>query len=199
VRGWAVAGAALVGVIGTTARIAEAQSKNVIERHWSLGLQVGLLDRPTGHLGIPLATYEDSKHLAAAFVGRYQLDQRFALNAGFGVPTSAMGPAVWAGFELFARLTTSTRSVLAVELYEDAGLQLGFAGPDYYARRDNDFVGYGYAYGGPLAFAVRLPVGVRLCWLQNRLDTFVEGVEVLALTPSVESLFELSAGIRVHW
>jgi predicted Rdx family selenoprotein len=46
---------------------------------------------------------------------------------------------------------------------------------------------------------VRLPVGVRSCWFQNRLDTFVEGVEVLALTPSVESLFELSAGIRVHW
>jgi hypothetical protein len=94
---------------------------------------------------------------------------------------------------------TSARGVFAFELYEDAGLQLSFAGPDYYARRDNDFVGYGYAYGGPLAFAVRLPVGVRFCWLRNRLDTFVEGVEMLALTPSVESLFELSVGIRVHW
>jgi hypothetical protein len=199
VKAWAVAGAALVGAIGMTARIAEAQSEDALERHWSLGLQVGPLDRPAGHLGIPLTTYEDGRHLAAAFVGRYQLDQRFALNAGFGVPTSAMGPAVWAGFELFARLATSARGVFAFELYEDAGLQLSFAGPDYYARRDNDFVGYGYAYGGPLAFAVRLPVGVRLCWFRNRLDTFLEGVEMLALTPSVESLFELSVGIRVHW
>ena len=52
---------------------------------------------------------------------------------------------------------------------------------------------------GPVAFAVRLPIGLRLSWAHDRFDTFVEGADLVVLTPSVEDLFELAAGVRIHW
>jgi hypothetical protein len=108
---------------------------------------------------------------------------------------------VWGGgeFELFGRLWADPKQVAAIELYGAPGLQLGFAGPDYYARRSDVWVGYGYAFGGSAAFVLRLPLGLRICWVQNLFDTFVQGTELLAFTPSVESLFELSIGVRIHW
>ncbi len=188
------------GVLATVAsRSAWAESADAVERRWSVGVQFGVLDRPAGHLGIPVAGSEDGYHLPFGLLGRYQINARLAINAGLGVPTGAMGAGVWTGIEVLQPIVADPRRIVALEVYEDSGLSLGFAGPDYFARRDNDFVGYGYAYKGPLAFAVRLPVGLRACWLRNRFDTFVEGAEVLALTPSVESLFELAAGLRVHW
>ena len=168
-------------------------------RRWSLGLQIGAYDLPSGHLGIPVAGTQDGLHLASAIVGRYQLSAFTAVDVGFGLPTSSMGPAFWAGFEPFARLWADSRRIFAVEAYLAPGLQLGFAGPDYYARHSNVFVGYDYAFGGPAAFALRLPIGVRFCWVQNRFDTYLEGNTLVVFTPSVESLFELSIGARVHW
>jgi hypothetical protein len=168
-------------------------------RRWALGLQVGAYDSPSGHLGIPLAGTMDGAHLAAAIVGRYQFNRFIAVDLGFGLPTSSMGPALWAEFEPFVRLWADSRRIFALEVYLAPGLQLGFAGPDYYARRSNVFVGYDYAFGGSAAFALRLPVGVRFCWVQNLFDTYLEGNTLLAFTPSVESLFELSIGARVHW
>ena len=84
-------------------------------------------------------------------------------------------------------------------MYEASGLQFGFAGPDYFARHDNEYVGFGYGYNPPYAFAVRLPVGLRIRWRGDRLDTHIEGTEILALSPSVESNFELSVGASLHF
>jgi hypothetical protein len=194
-----VSGLLLALLIATTPEVSTTTGDGFQARRWSLGLQLGAFDLPRGHLGVPIGGTEDSYHLSMAIVGRYQLGDFTAIDAGFGLPTSAMAPAIWGSFELFARLWADPRQVIAFELYGAPGLQLGFAGPDYYARHSNAWVGYGYAFGGPAAFALRLPVGARICWAQNLLDTFIEGAELLALTPSVEGLFELSIGARVHW
>jgi hypothetical protein len=178
---------------------AAGEAPESVEHRVSVGLQVGVLDRPTGHLGIPFGGTKDGYHMPFGLVGSYQIDGRFAINAGAGTPTGAMGLGVWAGFEIFQRLIADRRRIVALEIYEDSGLVFGFAGPDYYARRDNDFVGDAYGYSGTLTFALRLPIGLRACWLRNRFDTYLEGAEILALAPSVESLFEAAAGARIHF
>lgn len=188
---------ALAALVGSTA--ARAQTDDLEGKRWGLGVQLSPYDSPAGHLGAPLAGSADGFHLALALIGCYQLGNWSAMDVGLGLPTSAMGPAAWATFEVFGRLIADQQRIVAVELYTDPGLQLGFAGPDYYARRDNDFPGYGYAFGGDLTLAIRLPVGLRLCWIRNRFDTFVEGTSILALTPSVETLFDLAVGGRVHF
>jgi len=188
---------ALAAVLGSTS--ARAQTDDLQGKRWALGVQLSPYDSPAGHLGAPLAGSEDGFHLALALVGRYQLGDWSAIDVGMGLPSSAMGPAAWASFEVFGRLIADRQRILAVELYADPGLQLGFAGPDYYARRDNGFPGYAYAFGGGVTLAIRLPVGLRLCWIRNRFDTFVEGTSIVALTPSVETLFDLAVGARVHF
>jgi hypothetical protein len=172
---------------------------STVGRRWALGLQVGAYDLPSGHLGIPVAGTADGTHLATAIVGRYQLSHFTAIDVGMGLPTSASAPAFWGEFEIFGRLWADPRQVVAFELYGAPGLQLGFAGPDYYARRSNTWVGYDYAFGGAATFALRLPLGIRVCWAQNLFDTYLEAAEIVAFTPSVESLFELSVGARIHW
>jgi hypothetical protein len=78
-------------------------------------------------------------------------------------------------------------------------LQLGFAGPDEAARRSNAFVGFAYAYQGPLAFAFRFPAGARLRWAHDWLETYLEPSPTLVVTPSVEMLFGLVVGARVRF
>jgi hypothetical protein len=78
------------------------------------------------------------------------------------------------------------------------GFSIGFAGPDYYARHEDVFVGYRYAVGGPLAVGVRLPLGVRVRWLRGAFDTYAESAPLVMLTPAVEALFELALGFRVR-
>ncbi len=134
-----------------------------------------------------------------ALVGRYQLDERTALAAGLGLPSGAMGFAAWSGYEVSLRLAQHAPGNAAIEVYEASGLQFGFAGPDYFARNDNAYVGYGYGYNPPYAFAIRLPVGLRVRWFGDRFDTQLEGAGILALTPSVESNFELAAGASLHF
>jgi hypothetical protein len=196
----ALASAVLLhAMLGGVVRAAEPPGDEESFRRWAAGVQVGIVDRPSGHLGIPLGGGEMGSHLPHALLGGYQLSPHTAITVGLGLPTGAMGVGFWAGFDASLRLVADQRRIFALALYEDAGLQLGFAGPDYYARHENEFVGYGYAFSGPWAFAVRLPVGLRATWLQDRLDTFIEGIDVLALTPSFESLFQLAAGVRVRF
>ena len=169
-------------------------------RRLAIGMQFGALDRPAGHLGIPLdGDGKMGAHLSFAFVGRYQLDEHTALAAGFGLPSGAMGFAIWSGYEVAWPIAHRGPGIAAIEVYEASGLQFGFAGPDYFARHDNEYVGFGYGYNPPFAFAVRLPVGLRIRWRGDRLDTHLEGTEILALTPSVESNFELSVGASLHF
>jgi len=165
-------------------------------RRWSLGLQLGPLDLPRGHLGIPFDATMEGYHLAAGLVARWRWTEHMALNAGVGLPHSGVGSSVWFGHELWVLVAGDRGGTAALELYEDAGFSLGFAGPDYYARHDDVFVGYRYAIGGPLAFGIRVPVGVRVQWLRGSFDTYVEPTPTLMVTPSVEPLFELAIGIR---
>jgi hypothetical protein len=167
-------------------------------RRWAVGLQAGPLDVPRGHLGVPFSRALEGYHLAIGFVGRWRVDDRMALNAGVGLPQSGVGLSVWVGHELFARLARDRRGIAALEVYEDAGVSLGFAGPDYYARHEDVFVGYGYAVGGPLAFGLRIPVGLRVTWMRGAFDTYAEPATLLMITPSVEALFELAVGFRVR-
>jgi hypothetical protein len=126
------------------------------------------------------------------------MNERMALNAGLGLPQSGLGLSLWGGHELFARVAGDQRAVAALEIYEDAGFSLGFAGPDYYARHEDVFVGYRYAIGGPLAVGVRLPLGLRVRWLRGAFDTYAESAPLVMLTPAVEALFELALGFRVR-
>jgi hypothetical protein len=170
-------------------------------RRWSLGLQLGLVDLPRGHVGIPVQGTLDGIHLPAAIVVRWRMDDRMALTLGFGVPQSGLGAAVWVGHEMYWRVATSPRKIVALDVYENLGLQLGFAGPDWFARHENEFVGFaGYAYvaGGPLAFGLRLPIGLRASWASGAFDTYVESVPLVMFTPSVEPLFDLAFGIRAR-
>jgi hypothetical protein len=167
-------------------------------RRAAIGLQAGPVDLPRGHLGVPFTRALEGYHLAVGIVGRWQLSGRMAVNAGLGLPQSGLGLSLWAGHEIFARLASDRRGIAALEVYEDAGFSLGFAGPDYYARHENVFVGYGYAVGGPLAFGVRLPLGVRVKWLRGAFDTYAEPSTLLMVAPEVETLFELAVGFRVR-
>lgn len=179
----------------SVARARASVGDSALER-WSLGLQVGPLDVPRGHLGIPSDGTMEGYHLAAGIVARWRWSEHMALNAGIGLPHSGLGATAWLGQELFARVAQDRRGIARLELYEDAGFSAGFAGPDYYARHEDVFVGYRYAVGGPLALGLRVPAGLRVSWLRGSFDTYLEPTLQLMLTPSVEPLFELAIGIR---
>jgi hypothetical protein len=186
----------LVAALLFVPRAALAEGPDEEARRWTLGIQAGLLDVPRGHLGVPLQADESAVHLPLAIVVRRSSSAHMALDAGLGLATSGQGPSFWVAHELFARLATSPGGIAGLDLYEAAGLELGFAGPDYFARRENEFVGYGYAFSGPVAFGLRLPVGLRASWANGLFDTYVESVPMLMLAPSVEALFELTFGLR---
>jgi hypothetical protein len=134
-------------------------------------------------------------HVPAALVFRWETTRSTALSLGFGIAHVGLGVSLWAGYELFHRFAGDRRGMAGFELYAAPGLQLGFAGPDWAARHGNDWVGFEYAYQGPLAFAMRLGAGARLV-LVNRFDVFVEAVPIVTFTPAVEPLFTLVAGAR---
>jgi hypothetical protein len=161
----------------------------------AVGIQLDPLSVPRGHVGLPLEAGIDGYHLAGALAVRYERSPGWAVNLGVGLPTTGMGLSAWLGHELYMPVASTSWVTLA--LYEDAGLQLGYAGPDYYARHTDTFVGFGYMTAGPLAFAARLPVGIRADF--GRVDAYVEGTTILAFTPSVEPLFDVGVGFRVHF
>lgn len=165
---------------------------------WGLGLSLGALNLPGGHVGAPLP---GGTRLPLALTLRWQLDGRSALSlgAGAGAPHSSLGLSAWAGYETFVSLLTDRRRLVSLELYQASGVQLGFAGPDLAARRTSTFVGFGYIYQGPLAFGLRLPAGLRLRLVRGRLDVTLESVSILTFTPAVEAFFGLSVGARVYF
>ena len=159
-------------------------------------MELGFLGRPQGHLGIAA---NSGAALTPRLVARYQVLKFAAIDAGFGLPHASLGVGGWLSWEVFAPIAANEHGSLAVSLFEQTGMQLGYAGPDYYARHGNDFVGYQYAVAGPLAFAVRFPVGVNLRWAGGYLDSYVAAVPIVALTPSTEMFYELSIGTRVRF
>ena len=167
-------------------------------RPWGVGFQLGWLGVPRGHVGVPMGG-EGGYYLTPELVGRRELARPFAINVGIGIPHAGMGLSGWAAFEVAAPVAANARATLAFDLYVDPGLELGYAGPDYYARHSGDFVGYEYAKGGPLAFALRSPAGARLRWADARLDSYLESVPIVALTPSAEPLFQIVVGTRLRF
>jgi hypothetical protein len=168
-------------------------------RRYSLGIQFGVANTPGGHIGIPVAPYRSfGPHLPFALTFRWEANRWSALDVGFGVAHVGLGLTVWSGYEFYRRLVTDKRGIVGLEVYGTPGLQLGFAGPDWAARHGNDWVGFDYAYQGPLAFAMRLATGIRLIFV-DRADAYLEAVPIVTFTPSVEPLFTLVAGVRVRF
>jgi len=156
------------------------------------------LGLPKGHIGL-MPGGNDGFALTAQLVGRYRLSSVFAIDAGVGLPHGAMGAAGWVTFEVFERALGSEERGWGLRAFQQAGPQLGYAGADYFARHNDSFVGYGYTAAGPLAFALRFPIGVCLDWPGGFLDTYLEAVPILALTPEVEMLYDVAFGTRVRF
>jgi hypothetical protein len=190
-------GAAVALAVAWSLHAAEGRAQDADGKRWAVGLELAWLGVPHGHLG--LAPSLDTSAISPELVARYRLLNFAALDVGFGLPHSAMGLSGWAAFEVFATVAANQKRTLALELYQKSGLQLGYAGPDYFARHDNEFVGYGYAAAGPLAFALRFPVGINLRWAGGVLDNYTEVVPIVALTPTTEVLYTLASGIRVRF
>ena len=188
-----------IGLVLSLALPARAdQALTAKRRRWGLSIQLAPFALPNGDAGIPIVgTAKD--HLAPSLAVRWELFPWAAINVGAGIPTSSLGLSIWAGFESFLRLYAEKRGIVALDLYQVPGLQLGFAGPDYGAHRSDAFVGYEYIYQGPVAFALRLPAGVRLRWLEGRVDTYLEAVPMVTFTPSVQLLFGLTVGARYNF
>jgi hypothetical protein len=165
---------------------------------WAIGFELHVLALPAGHIGIPLAGDESGYHLAAALALRYQLDDDSAIDVGLGLPTSSAGIAVWAGYERLAPLFVDGENV-RLEFFVTPGLQLGFAGPDYFARQRDVFVGYGYVYAGPVELALRFPSGLRVSLARSSFDVTASAVPQLLLTPSVELLFTMTLGLLARF
>ncbi len=194
----AVAGAMLV-LVGVLSAPRPAHAGDLDDRHWGVGFQLGWLGVPKGHLGAFIGGAANGYAITPELVARWQWSRMTAINAGFGIPHAGMGVSGWLGSEVFAHLLVNDTHTLALDVTFDPGLQLGYAGPDYEARRSDDFVGYSYAVAGPTAFAARLPTGIRLCWAGGYLDSYLEGAPIIAFTPSVEALFQIDFGTRVRF
>jgi len=189
--------------LGATARsalvvllLATAAGAAADEPRFGLGLQLSPASLPHGSAGIPVAATADD-HVAFAITFRWRLLPWAALDAGIGLPLPALGLSLWAGFAPSWTLWRERRGLVAVALYAAPGLQLGFAGPDWQARRSDAYAGFAYLYQGPLAFALRTPVGVDLRWWRGRFDTYAEALTIVTFTPSVEALVGATVGVRV--
>ncbi|MEI9939227.1 MAG: hypothetical protein WDO69_18560 [Pseudomonadota bacterium] len=175
----------------------EARAAEPDERRWGVGIELTALSLPRGHLGsAPNAT---EYAVTPMVVGRFQVLKAVAVAAGFGLPHPSMGLGGWVAGEINAPVLANAHKTLALSLFQQTGLQLGYAGPDYFARHGDDFVGYQYAVAGPLAFAFRLPTGVCLRWAGGYIDSYVQTVPIIALTPSSELFYDVSVGTRARF
>jgi hypothetical protein len=161
---------------------------------WAVGVMLGGFAHPSGDLGIPAA----GTHLAPSLYVHRAFRDHLQLAAGIGLP-SAMGVAVWAGVQPYIQLWARASGSPRLEVYADPAAQLGFTGPDYYAHRDNEFVGYRYAASGPLTVALRLPAGVRLRWWHDRFETAFEVLDVVGITPTLHNIVSLQLGVGVRF
>ena len=163
------------------------------DRTWAVGVTMTTLGSPQGHLGIPLA----GDHLAPSVYGQRELDDHFSLAADLGLPT-ATGLALGLGGEYRYALTGF------IDAFCGVSLQGGFAGPDYYARRDNEFVGYTYAVKGTPMLGVRGAVGLRFHLLSDRFEVGLGAFDAIIrpISPHGDATFdnllsaEVSVGVR---
>jgi hypothetical protein len=198
------AGCVLLGLVLTLSLApalggAEETATARAPRHrFGLGLQLSPASLPHGSAGIPVSGTAGD-HVAVGITFRWQLLRWAALDFGAGLPLAALGLSAWAGFEPHWTLYEEPRGLIGIDLYAAPGLQLGFAGADYGARHSDAYVGFAYIYQGPVAFALRTPVGLRLRWWRSRFDTYAEALPIITFTPSVETLFGVAVGVRVNF
>jgi hypothetical protein len=151
---------------------------------------------PHSDLGIPLGS---TGHLPLALTLRWEQGRHGALCLGLGAPASPVGASLWVGYEVFTTVASLRRGLFELDLYATPGLQAGFAGPEYFERHSNAFVGFAYIYSGPGAFATRLPLGARLRLYRRLLDVYGEATTTVALAPAVEVMVGVTAGVRVNF
>jgi hypothetical protein len=195
----AAAVSAALLALGATA-FADDHVEPTRERDWTIGVELSWFSHPQGHLGAPLG---DFSHLAPAAYGRRHFTGDLSWTFGAGLP-SAQGLSAWGGLELRHVLWSSCARCNALEVYGGVDVQLGFVGPDYYQRHDNEFVGYTYAASGPIGLGGRVDAGVRLRWLADRFETSLQAVEVVA-RPMASNIsagdhilsFQVALGVRL--
>ena len=187
-------GCAMLLAVGFGLPPAKARAQDQDAKRWAVGLEATWLGVPHGHLGYVPSI--GTSAISGEVVARYRLLNALAIDAGFGLPHAAMGLSGWAAVEAFGTAAANPTRTLVLEVYQQAGLQLGYAGPDYFARKDDEFVGYGYTTAGPLSFAFRLPAGINLRWLRGAVDCYSEIVPIITLHPRREVLYTMATGIR---
>lgn len=153
---------------------------------FALGLQVGV---PGQGSGLPMG----EAHLPGGLTGHYTLSPwRWvtpALGLGVGTPIAGVGASLWGGLELRRDIAAQFAAYVA------PGLRTGFAGPGYYARHSDVFVGYAYNYSGPWTVAPRLPLGLAASF--GRVETYVEVLIEIPMLPSPQVLVGGGFGVRV--
>jgi len=180
-----------------TPLVARAQTPDADSRRWAVGLEATWLGVPRGHVGLMPSLAGSG--ISAELMGRYRFSSFAAVDVGFGLPHSAMGLSGWGAIEVFGTAVANQQRSLVLELFQQVGFQVGRVGPDYFARHEDSFVGYGYVAAGPLGCALRLPAGINLRWAYGRLDSYAEVVPIVTLTPSREVLYTLATGIRYRF
>jgi len=163
---------------------------------FAVGAEATFLGLPRGHIG--LLPSNGGFALTGMLVGRYAFTDHFAIDAGLGLPHAALGFGGFATFEYYGRLMGNDRG-FSLALFQEVGLELGYAGADYFAREHGSFVGYGYTAAGPVAFALRFPAGVSLSLPGIPLDIYFKTVPILTFTPRVEPFYDLTLGVRVRF
>lgn len=167
-------------------------------QRFGLGLSIAPIADPNLHLGIPEGPDAGDPHMPVTVIFQWRVNGFFALDASLGVP-AATGLAVTLGAEFYRSLFVDNGRVVSIEVYEAPGILFDFAGPDWYARNENAFVGYNYVTQGLLMLAFQFPAGLRLRWLRIPLDTYLEAQPSIAVSPSVEQLFAVAVGFRVRF
>lgn len=188
---------AVVALALSIASTAAAQEGAPAPSHpFGVSLRVEAPVAPLGHVGIPIT---DQYHLGLELGVRWQLDGLSAIEGGFGLPHPGAGAGLWVAYEAFVRAWAEPHGLVALELYVAPGLGLGFAGPDWIARRADVYASYDYVLAGALLFDARLASGVRLSWANGSLDTSVEALPIVTFTPAVEVLFSLVLDVRARF
>lgn len=141
-------------------------------------------------LGVPLG-----------ITGKAFFTHTVALQFGVGgvFPYAGLGAWLDVVFHFF-HFGVQRDDLLKMSLYIGPGLQLGFAGPYYYAvhRGAGGLGTYSYAQG-PLAIGLRVPFGFAIHWQKVTFDTFVEIAPVVYVVPGFYGGFEGAIGARYYF
>ncbi len=164
------------------------------EHDWAIGVELSAFSHPQGHLGAPLG---EVSHLAPAVYARLHFEEFLSWTFGAGLP-SAQGLSAWGGLEARHELCAN------LELFGGVDVQLGFVGPDYYQRNDNEFVGYAYAISGAVGLGGRIDAGLRSRFLDDRFEAALQAVDVVtrpigSTLSSADNIlsFQLALGVRL--